>query len=172
MSLVGCRAEGFALQDLSGATRHLSDLLGRIGILVFWSCECPHAERLDRSLPQLMKAWPDDVVVWRIASAANEPVVALVRRAAELGAAPVLLDSDQAVADSLGAEVTPHVVVLDRRGIIRYTGAPDDVTLRQRQPTRSYLVEAVTALLRGTPPNPSEVPGFGCVLTRARPPGN
>ena len=170
MTLAGSCPPDFALPDLHGGMWRLNDLRGRIGVLVFWSCECAHAERLDRALTQLASSWPDDVVVWRIASAANEMPQQLMRHAHGLGAAPVLLDSDQTVADSMAAEVTPHIVVLDREGIIRYVGAPDDVTLRQPQPTRSYLVEAVAALLSGAAPDPSEVPSFGCVLTRRRPP--
>jgi peroxiredoxin len=167
VTLAGSCPPEFALPDLLGVTRRLSDLRGRIGVLVFWSCECSHAERLDRALTQLAPGWPDEVAVWRIASAAHETPQQLMRQAQGLGLAPVLLDSKQELADSLAAEVTPHVVVLDRQGIIRYVGAPDDVTLRQRQPTRSYLAEAVTALLSGAAPDPSEVPAFGCVLTRA-----
>lgn len=167
MTLAGSRPPEFALPDLLGVTRRLSDLRGRIGVLVFWSCECSHAERLDRSLLDRMAGWTTAVTIWRIASAANETPQQLMRQAQGLGLAPVLLDSKQELADSLAAEVTPHVVVLDREGIIRYVGAPDDVTLRQRQPTRSYLAEAVTALLSGATPDPSEVPAFGCVLNRA-----
>lgn len=172
MTLAGRYPPDFALPDLRGETRRLSDLLGRVAVLMFWSCECPHVERLDRALAHMGMDWREDVIVWRIASSANEVPEQLRLHADALGVAPVLLDTDQAVAVSLGAEVTPHVVVLDRQGIIRYAGAADDVTLRQREPRRSYLAEAVAALLRGTPPDPSEVPAFGCVLTRARPPGN
>jgi hypothetical protein len=156
------------LPDLDGVTRELSDLRGRIAVLVFWSCECAHIERFESSLEQLPLTWKDDVVIWRVASAANESLEQLRHKADALGVGPILLDRDQAVADAFGAEVTPHVVALDRQGVIGYLGAPDDVTLRQRQPTRSYLAEAVAALLSGTAPNPSQVPAFGCVLTRRR----
>lgn len=169
--LFGSRPKGFALQDLSGNTRRLSDLLGRIGILVFWSCECPHVERLDRSLLDHLAGWPQEVTVWRIASAANEPVEEIERKAAAVGVGPVLLDPDQSVADAFGVRVTPHIVVLDRAQVVRYAGAPDDVSLRQRQPTRDYLADAVACVLRGEDPSPAETPAFGCALSRRRPPG-
>jgi len=168
---IGLRPEDFALQDLRGNTWRLSDLLGRIGILVFWSCECPHVERLDHSLLHQSPAWPDDVAIWRIASAANESVADLERRSADLGVAPVLLDPEQGVADAFGVRFTPHVFVLDRNQAIRYAGAPDDVSLRQRQPTRHYLAEAVACVLRGEAPSPAETPAFGCALTRRLQPG-
>lgn len=172
MRLAGSDPPDFALPDLDGETRRLSDLLGRVAVLVFWSCECPHVERLDRVLTHLEMNWRDDVMVWRIASAANEAPEQLRRHADARGVAPVLLDTDQALADSLAAEVTPHVVVLDRQGIIRYAGAPDDVTLRQREPRRSYLADAVAAVLRGEDPSPAETAAFGCALTRNPLPGS
>jgi peroxiredoxin len=170
VTLVGSPAPEFTLRDLEARRWQRSDLLGRIGVLVFWSCECAHVERFERDLQRLAPMWGAEVGVWRVASGANESVERLRQKAEALDVGPVLLDPDQAVADVLAAEVTPHVVVLDRQGIIRYLGAPDDVTLRQRHPTRSYLGEAVDALLRGALPDPAEVRAFGCVLVRRSPP--
>ncbi len=54
--------------------------------------------------------------------------------------------------------------VLDADGVLRYRGAFDDVTFRQRTPTRFYVKEAVEALLAGHLPDPAEAPPYGCTV--------
>jgi len=68
------------------------------------------------------------------------------------------------VAGLYGAVTTPHVFVIGADGVLRYTGAPDDVGFRMRTPTRAYLAQAVEALLDGREPDPAETPPFGCAL--------
>ncbi len=78
----------------------------------------------------------------------------------------VLLDSQHRVADLYEAVTTPHVFVIDREGVLRYRGAVDDVSFRQRRPTRFYLDEAVEALLAGHFPPIAETPAYGCTIVR------
>lgn len=78
----------------------------------------------------------------------------------------VLIDAQQTVADLYDAQTTPHVFVIDRDGILRYRGAVDDVTFRQRKPTRFFLDEAVDALLNGHLPALAETPAYGCAIIR------
>jgi hypothetical protein len=42
----------------------------------------------------------------------------------------------------------------------------DDVTFRQRRPTRFYVDEAVEALLAERLPPVAETPAFGCAVVR------
>ena len=78
----------------------------------------------------------------------------------------VLLDAQQVVADLYDAVTTPHTFVVDREGILRYRGAVDDVTFRQRKATRFYLEEAVEALLDGRLPELPETQPYGCTIVR------
>ena len=78
----------------------------------------------------------------------------------------VLIDAEHVVADLYGAVSTPHVFVADREGILRYRGAVDDVTFRQRKATRFFLEEAVEALLEGHLPTLTETPAYGCAIVR------
>jgi hypothetical protein len=135
----------------------------------FWSAECPHSERVDRALQPRLAAWGDRVVLFPVAANANEPV-ALLRQAAIERVLPVLLlDPRREAADRYAAVTTPHFFLLDPQGILRYQGAFDDVTFRQRQPSRSYLVDAVEAVLAGREPEPAETPAFGCTIVRYSP---
>ncbi|MCJ7567453.1 MAG: hypothetical protein MUO58_07925, partial [Anaerolineales bacterium] len=78
----------------------------------------------------------------------------------------VLRDAEHAVADLYGAVTTPHFFVIDENGVLRYRGAPDDTSFRQREPTVYYLKDAMEALLNGREPNPAETAGYGCTIIR------
>jgi peroxiredoxin len=159
-------APEFSLPDLEGNTHNLVDLLGQIVVLNFWSAECPWAQRVDGSLHALRVIWPEDVVYWPIASNVNESLELISTTAAQHDQPVVLVDRDQVVADMYGAVTTPHFYVIDRQGVLRYAGSYDDVTFRQRTPTRSYLEEAVSALVAGLHPDPVKTPPYGCALVR------
>jgi thiol-disulfide isomerase/thioredoxin len=156
----------FELPDLEGRLHRLQDCRGKIVIINFWSAECPHSERTDHSLIELLARWQGEVDLLPIAANRNEAAV-MIQEAARIRRLPtVLIDSQQTVADLYGAVTTPHVFILDREGILRYRGAVDDVTFRQRQATRSYVQEAVEALLQGRCPETSETPAYGCTIVR------
>jgi hypothetical protein len=55
---------------------------------------------------------------------------------------------------------------VDREGILRYRGAVDDVTFRQRAAKRFYLEEVVEALLAGRTLELTEMPAYGCAIVR------
>lgn len=164
-------APDFELPDLKGKLHRLSDYRGKIVVVNFWSCECPHSERTD---PTLLKTQQHgDLTILFIASNRNEVrgrynrVPTCVEEAAKTrGLSIVLMDEQQTVADLYDAQATPHVFVIDRDGILRYRGAVDDVTFRQRKPTRFFLDEAVDALLNGHLPTLTETPAYGCTIIR------
>lgn len=154
------------LPDLHGKLQRLSDHLGHILIVNFWSCECPHSERTDKAILSMFVQWQDEVSMITIASNRNETAEAL-REAAESRRLPnVWQDANCEAADLFEAQTTPHVFVIDRDGILRYRGAVDDVTFRQRKPTRFFLDEAVESLLAGQLPTLTETPAYGCAIVR------
>ncbi len=164
----GKPAPDFQLQDLHGETHTLRQVRGRLVLLNFWSAECPWSERVDRLLfPNLLR-WGDRVVLLLIGANANEPADLLERVSAERGLPPILLDPAQSVVDRYGAQTTPHFFILDDQGLLRYQGAYDDVTFRQRSPTRSYVVEAMEALLKGVNPEIGKKPAYGCTIVRVQ----
>ncbi len=159
-------APDFELPDLEGKFHRLSDYRGKIVIINFWSCECPYSERADKAIMSMFVQWPNDVVMLTIAANRSENVEAL-RNAANARSLPmVMLDALCFVADLYEAQTTPHVYVIDRDGILRYRGAVDDVTFRQRIPSRFFLGEAVEALLEGHLPALTESPAYGCTIVR------
>lgn len=159
-------APEFTLPDLEGRIHMLSDYRGRIVIVNFWSAECPHSERFDTDITSCLAQWGSDVALLSVASNANEPEGMLAAVARQRGIPFVLKDAGQTVAGRYGAQTTPHAFVIDRQGILRYRGAVDNVSFRERKPTRFYLQEAVEALLAGQLPEVTEVQPFGCTIVR------
>lgn len=156
----------FELPDLDGNPHRLSGHRGKIVIVNFWSCECPHSERTDKAIMSMFVQWREDVAMVSIASNRNESAGAL-KQAAETRRLPeVLRDADCRVANLFEAQTTPHVFVIDREGILRYRGAVDDMMFRRRQPTRFFLDEAVESLLEGRLPALTESPAYGCAIVR------
>jgi peroxiredoxin len=166
VAALGEPAPDFVLQELDGRSFRLADQRGSIVVLVFWSADCVHPERADEILAALCSEWGDSVGVWRVASNVNEDEEQLRRIAQRHQVGPVLRDTGQGVADRYGAHATPHLFVVDERGVLRYAGAPDDVSFRQRVPTRNHLAEAVQALLQGQAPSPASTAPYGCAIVR------
>ena len=159
-------APDFELRGLDGSLHRLVDTRGRIVIVNFWSADCPHVVRADASLLAAMTRWSVEVVLLAIASNAGESLSVVENAARSRGISTVLIDAKHEVADAYAARVTPEAFVIDRAGVIRYRGAVDDVTFSRKNPTRSFVEEAVDALLAGTLPTLMEVPAFGCSIIR------
>jgi hypothetical protein len=106
------------------------------------------------------------VVMLSVASNRNESIQNVGEVAKTRRLPIVLIDADDVVADSFDAQTTPHVFVIGRDGVLRYRGAVDDVTFRQRTPTRFFLDEAVESLLDGHSPTLTETPVYGCTIVR------
>lgn len=159
-------APDIELPDLQGNLHKLSSYRGRIVIVNFWSAECPHSERADRSTMACFVQWGEEVEMLSIASNRNESRQ-MMEEAVRARRIPILLvDAEHSVADLYEAVTTPHAFVVDREGILRYRGAVDDVTFRQRKATRFYLEEAVEALLEDRLPELQETPAYGCTIVR------
>ena len=156
----------FELPDLQGNQHTVSDYRGKTVIINFWSCECPHSERADKLILELLTKWSAKVELLSIASNRNESAQDVETAARARSLPTVLLDAKQIVADQYEAVTTPHVFVVDRDGILRYHGAVDDVTFRQRKSTRFFLDEVVESLLNGDLPALTEMPAYGCTIVR------
>jgi peroxiredoxin len=70
-------------------------------------------------------------------------------------------DETQAVGKAYGATKTPQFFVLDKERKIRYTGAMDD-SQSESKVTKTYLRDAVDAVLKGETPAVVETRATGC----------
>jgi peroxiredoxin len=77
-------------------------------------------------------------------------------------------DESQAVGRAYGATNTPQFFVLDKERKIRYTGAMDDSPSSESKVTKTYLRDAVDALLKNESPKVEETRAVGCGIGYSR----
>lgn len=166
MIKIGEQAPVFQLKDLKGNTWSLEKLRGWIVVLNIWSGECEWCERVDRELVTHLEAWKDQVRVLWIASNSNETGELIQKVSTERNLPVVLQDEQHRVADMYGAQTTPHFFILDEHGKLRYQGAWDDITFRQRVATHEFVLQSVEALRQGHEPEFTQTQPYGCALVR------
>jgi AhpC/TSA family len=76
---------------------------------------------------------------------------------------PYLHDESQQVAREWGAEITPHVFVLDGEGRLAYHGAPD-ADYDDASHGAAWLREALDHVLEGREPERSRTDPVGCTI--------
>jgi peroxiredoxin len=77
-------------------------------------------------------------------------------------------DESQAVGKAYGAVATPQFFVLDKERKIRYTGLMDDSPSSESKVTKTYLRDAVDALLKNESPPVDETKAIGCGISYTR----
>ncbi len=81
----------------------------------------------------------------------------------------VLLDQEQKVNALFGAERTPHMVVLDAEGVIRYSGGVDSApdVPRGDEELKDHLTNAIQAIRAGKDVEVKTSDSIGCPLPKA-----
>jgi peroxiredoxin len=161
-------APDFTLPIVGGGRFTLSEWRGQLVIINFWSAECAWSRRADVVLVYRQLTWErKGVRIVGIASNVNEPDSEVQYEAQNRRVKfPILFDPEHQVADLYHAETTPHFFIVDRQGLIRYTGALDDSTSKQRRPKVIYVDQAISALLDNRLPAPAVTPPYGCAIIR------
>ena len=171
---LGRKLADFILPDANGKQVALSDYGDkRVVVLFFMGTQCPISNLYLTQLSELQNAHKEQglqvVCINSNAGAAPEDVR---KHAAEFKiAVPVLLDSEQRVADSLGAHRTAEVFLLDAQRVIRYHGRVDDrfgYTYKNDKPRRRDLEIAVTEALAGKDVSVSSTKPLGCLITHGK----
>jgi peroxiredoxin len=133
---VGKPAPDFSLTDITGQVRKLSDFKGQTVVLEWTNYRCPFVRKHYGSgnMQALQKEWTAKGVVWLSICSSSEGKEGFMtpaewrKAAAEKGAAStaILLDPDGKVGRLYGAKTTPHMFVIDSKGLLAYKGAIDD----------------------------------------------
>lgn len=133
---VGAPAPAFTAIDLNGKSRSLSEFKGKYVVLEWHNQGCPFVKKHYSSgnMQKLQKELTGKGAVWLsiISSAPGKQgfVTPDEEKAylAEQKAAPseVLFDPEGTVGKAYGAKTTPHMYVIDDKGVLVYAGAIDD----------------------------------------------
>lgn len=179
----GQPAPDFTATDSAGKPVTLSSLKGKTVVLEWTNHECPYVRKHygTGTMQKLQQDAGGDGVVWLtvISSAPGQQghVEGLEadKLTADRQAAPaaVLLDPDGKVGRLYGATTTPHMFVIDKAGILAYTGAIDDKPSSARETiktARPYVREALAALRGGQAvAAPTSTRAYGCSVKYSDP---
>ena len=138
-------------------------------VIAFISARCPISNAYNDRLSDLYRAYSAKGVRFLVVNAnSNESVAEVADHARSAGFPfPVMKDNGNAVADLLGAMLTPDFYLLDAAGKVRYRGTIDDAQNPARVKVR-HLAAALDAVLAGKQPERSETKAFGCTIKRVR----
>jgi len=178
---VGEKAPAFTLTDISGESRSLADYAGKVVVLEWTNYGCPYVRKFYGSgkMQEFQGMMADKEVVWlSICSSAegkqghmspSEWRATIESKGVK--ASSVLLDESGKVGRAYGARATPHMFVIDEKGILAYDGAIDSIpstSVSDIDRADNYVLAAVDSLLEGKPVENSKVRPYGCGIKWAR----
>ena len=168
---VGAKAPGFSLVNAANDQRvTFKPGDGTIAVVVFTCNQCPYAKAFEDRLIALGRAYEKRGVVF-YAVDSNDDVAYPIEKVSEMRERatsknypfPYLKDGDGAVARAYGARVTPHVFVVDGKGVVRYRGYVDD-SAKPEERRHAGLTDAVNSLLAGHEVQQTSTKAFGCSI--------
>ena len=172
---IGKPAPDFTLTDINGAKQTLSHFRGKFVVLEWTNFGCPFVGKhyLSGNMQALQKEYRGKGVVWLcICSSAKgkqgyyEP--AEWRRLAverKVHADAVLPDPTGAVGRRYRAKTTPHMFVIDPKGVLIYKGAIDDkpsTDLEDIPTAKNYVRAALDEAMAGKKVSVPATPPYGC----------
>jgi peroxiredoxin len=166
--------DDFELRDYRGPAYKLSDFgKNRLVVVAFLGVDCPVSRKYAVRLAELATVYePRGVAFLGVDANHQDSPSGIGRLAADSGIGfPILKDLNNAVADRLGVERTPEVLVLDAGRAVRYRGRVDDQfspTVQRNRPPRRDLATALDELLRGDPVSVPRTEPAGCRIGRVR----
>jgi peroxiredoxin len=177
---VGQSAPNFTLTGADGKQHSLSEYAGKFVVLEWTNPNCPFVHKFYDSgtMQTLQKKETAQGVVWlRInSSAAGSPDHQSVAEAASyektnhVASTATLLDSDGKVGHTYGARTTPHMFVINPKGVLIYAGGidskpstdPDDIAS-----ATNYVTTALDEAMAGKPVTTPTAQPYGCSVKYA-----
>ncbi|MFO8000409.1 MAG: thioredoxin family protein [Marinilabilia sp.] len=169
----GDKARDFDLKNIDGSGISMADYSDAKGFIVIFTCNhCPYSQAYEDRIIELDKTFKEKGYPV-LAINPNDPEKVpedsyenMKKRAENKGFTfPYLVDETQEVAKTYGAKRTPHVYLLNKESgelIVRYIGAIDDNYQNPDAVSKTYVADAVTALLNGNPVEPGTTKSVGC----------
>jgi peroxiredoxin len=165
-------APDFVLKDLDGKEHKLSSYRGKIVVLEWFSPGCPYCQYGygDGPLKDMPENYMSKGMVWltinssapgRDDSAPQENREFVEKHKME---APLLFDPTGAVGRSFGAKSTPHLFVIDEKGVLVYKGALDNAPAGKVDgggAMVNYVDAAIADMKSGKPIQKAETKSYG-----------
>ncbi len=172
---IGDVAADFKLKNVDDKFVSLADYKDAKGFIVVFTCNhCPYAKAYEERLVALDLRFKDKGYPV-IAINPNNPVSypadsfdeMKIRHKEKGFTFPYLFDDGQKIYPVYGATKTPHVFILektDKGNVVRYIGAIDDNYEDASAVKKTYVADAVNALLEGKPVEVTTTKAIGCSI--------
>ena len=172
---VGSPAPEFALQSVAGGTVKLSQYKGKYVVLEWVNPECPYVRKHygSANMQKLQKDYTGREVVWlTINSTRNghpeykQPgEMATWMKKMDASSSATLLDPKGEAGKAYGARTTPHMYIIDPKGVLVYAGGIDDkrsTDIEDVKTAKNYVRAAMDELLAGKTVTNSATAPYGC----------
>ncbi len=168
-------APGFTLTDSKGNTHSLADFKGKFVVLEWINYDCPfvHKHYGSGHMQKLQNEYRAKDVVW-LSICSSAPGKQGYFKGEELSermkkekAAPTayLVDADGKVGKTYDAKTTPHMFVINPKGILIYAGGIDDIRstdLDDIPKAKNYVQTALDEALAGKQVSTKWSQPYGC----------
>ncbi|MBD8528920.1 MULTISPECIES: redoxin domain-containing protein [unclassified Massilia] len=174
---IGQPAPAFTALDSKGQQHKLADLKGKVVVLEWTNNECPYVKKHygAANMQNLQKQATGAGVVWLsvISSAPGEQGHVTGAKADELTASrnaqptAVLLDPQGEIGKAYDARTTPHMYVIDAKGILRYAGGIDSIATAKPadiEKADPYFKTALQSVLKGENVVQATTRPYGCAV--------
>lgn len=165
---VGATLENFTLIDVNNKEQAFDNLKGEKGtVVIFLSAQCPVVKGYNERINQIAADYASKGINFiGIYPNATESLEYVKTEAEKAGYKfPLLIDQGAALADKLGASVTPEVYFFDAKNVLLYHGAIDNSRDGQNI-TNNYLRIAFDSSLAGKPVEKNRINAFGCSIKK------
>jgi len=168
---IGTQAPDFTLTDHMGKTHKLSDYQGKVVVLEWVNPDCPFVVRHYKAdtMTNLAKQFGEKDVVWMAVNTTkyfDQEANAKFAKAEGISY-PVLDDHTGEVGRMYHAKTTPHMFVIDAKGMIAYNGAIDDDPKGKNETVTNYVAAAVKDVLAGEKVENATTKPYGCSVKYA-----
>ena len=174
---VGQPAPDFIGVDTAGKQHRLSDFAGKFVVLEWTNPGCPFVRKHYGSgnMQSTQKAAADKGVVWlainsteRAASDYLPPAqLAGWMKEKSAAASHVLMDEDGTIGRAYGARTTPHLYIVDPKGVLVYAGGIDSIASARESDIKNatnYVNQALGEAFGGKPISASTTRPYGCSI--------
>ncbi|MEP6485371.1 MAG: redoxin domain-containing protein [Rudaea sp.] len=172
---VGQPAPAFSVVDSAGKTHALADYKGKIVVLEWSNPECPFVKKHYSSgnIPKQQTEATGAGVIWLTVNSAgvgkegHVDGMAADAFVASYHAKPTayLIDTDGKVGRAYGAKTTPHLFVIDDKGVLRYDGGIDSIASTDKDDlakATQYVPQVIGEIKSGKAVSVSTSEPYGC----------
>lgn len=162
------------MKDVSGVEFSLMDLKKHNGIVVIFSCNgCPFVHAWEGRYNGIYQLAKENNIGMAVLNSnymkrdGDDSFDAMQKHAKDMGYLfPYLMDTESLLANSFGAQTTPHVFLFDKDFNLVYKGAIDDNFKSADEVASAYLNDAIKSLAKNEKIAVAETKPTGCSIKR------